>query len=367
MDISEIARHLNAQVDGLVPELLPGACRAGNEWTAGSLAGEAGTRLSVHRGAGSKQGLWKNFAANDEAGDMLDLVAATLYGGNKAEAVRWAKRRLCLDDAPLAPERRRAIQQQDQAARDQYDRQQADRAKTAAAIWYAADPLAGSPAEWYLMGRGIDIRALPRPPSVLRFAWDTYCAETKRPEPAMLAAMCDVVGRVRAVHRTYLTGQGTRWHKARLQRAKMVLGATAGLCIPLSRGSTGRPWSKAALGETLLLTEGIEDALSMALLRPQHRAAAVGTISGLARLQLPAGISRVIIGADNDPLTITRADGQVVEHPARVTLRSASQRLVRQGLDVAIARPDPAYKDFNAWLQAIAAADATTSNAGGAA
>ncbi len=62
------------------------------------------------------------------------------------------------------------------------------------------------------------------------------------------------------------------------------------------------------------LTEGIEDALSYVLAKPEHRVAAALNVGNLLHVRLPPAIGTVIIEADND------APGS----PADRTLRRAA-------------------------------------------
>jgi hypothetical protein len=66
---------LLARVDELVPELLPGARRVGDEWRAGSVQGERGDSLAVDR----RKGLWIDHnpsAPEPRRGNLLTLIQA---------------------------------------------------------------------------------------------------------------------------------------------------------------------------------------------------------------------------------------------------------------------------------------------------
>ena len=83
IDVSEIARMLDARADTLVRELLPDGKRRGHEWVARcpwAMHENLGS-FSVHIG-GAKSGVWKKFNSG-EHGDALDLVARVLFGGDK--------------------------------------------------------------------------------------------------------------------------------------------------------------------------------------------------------------------------------------------------------------------------------------------
>lgn len=74
MKAADIAERLARDAARVAAELLPGGKRAGAEWKAGSVAGDAGDSLSV-RLTGDKAGIWKDFATG-ECGDLLDLWMA---------------------------------------------------------------------------------------------------------------------------------------------------------------------------------------------------------------------------------------------------------------------------------------------------
>src|SRR5690554_2485698 len=71
MQAGQIAKQLAADAEGVCRYLLPQGKRDGNEWRAGSVAGEPGQSLGVHL-TGDKAGIWADFAG-DGKGDLLDL------------------------------------------------------------------------------------------------------------------------------------------------------------------------------------------------------------------------------------------------------------------------------------------------------
>lgn len=103
MNARDLAERLAENAADVAAMLLPNGKRHGQEWKAGSVAGDAGTSLSV-RIAGSKRGVWKDFATG-EGGDLLDLFAAR-RGCSIAEAMREAAAYMGVTlDAPLKPQR----------------------------------------------------------------------------------------------------------------------------------------------------------------------------------------------------------------------------------------------------------------------
>lgn len=71
---ADMAAMLAAQAETTARHLLPNGKRAGQEWCAGSVGGEAGDSLKVHL-TGRKAGVWCDFASG-ESGDLIDLWAA---------------------------------------------------------------------------------------------------------------------------------------------------------------------------------------------------------------------------------------------------------------------------------------------------
>ena len=84
----EVSDRLAQRAESVCAHLLPNGKRVGHEWVAGSVHGEAGNSLKVALG-GAKSGVWKDFAS-DEAGDLLDLWAAT-RGVGISDALREAR------------------------------------------------------------------------------------------------------------------------------------------------------------------------------------------------------------------------------------------------------------------------------------
>ncbi|MGC8905294.1 hypothetical protein [Thermus sp.] len=104
--MSDLHDLLLARVDELVPELLPGARRVGDEWRAGSVQGERGNSLAVDR----RKGLWIDHdpsAPEPRQGNLLTLIQAA-KGLSPEEARRWAREWLGLSGSPLRSSGRRA-------------------------------------------------------------------------------------------------------------------------------------------------------------------------------------------------------------------------------------------------------------------
>jgi len=332
-DAAEIAKHLGRRIEPLARELLPAGQREGHEWRVGSVAGEKGRSLSVHL-SGARAGVWADFAG-EESGDALDLVAAVLYRGELTPAIGWARKWLGFDAAAAPDIQRRApsLSVADAAP----DVEEADRIRAALRIFLAGAPsLKNTAAAAYLMARGIDLAELGRQPRSLRFHPALHNRESGSPWPALVAAVTDDAGKHVATHRTWLALRDDRWGKAPLRDPKMSLGRVAGGSIRLWRGASGKPLAQAPQGETVVIAEGIETALSIVVSCPEYRVLSAVSLSNMARLALPPAVTGVILAADND------GDNRA----AARALQQAVDRFAGEGRAVRIAR-SPIGSDFN--------------------
>ena len=146
--------------------------------------------------------------------------------------------------------------------------------------------------------------------------------------PCMIAAVTDCIGRVQAVHRTYLARDGKG--KAPVTPQKMTLAQVGGFSCHL-----------AAAGEQLAISEGIETGLSVHLATgcPTWAALSAGGMRQLILPPLPLA-REVIIAADNDPVGMNAA-------------HDTALRWAQEGRCVRIAAP-PDGMDFNDVLQGAA-------------
>ncbi|MBE2191880.1 MAG: toprim domain-containing protein [Alphaproteobacteria bacterium] len=348
MDVSEIARLLADKIDVLVREILPNAKLCGHEWQVGSVAGEVGGSMCINNG--TRRGVWKDFSGG-KGGDALDLVAEVLFAGDKKRAVDWAKSWLGLDN--LSPDRLKQVRQEAKKSRDDAQKSARDsavkRLKIAKAMWLASYPeIGGSPVDHYLMNRAIDLGRLPKLPQALRYAPELEHMNHETGEitkwPAMIASITgEVDGKLSivGVHRTYLAQDNYKvWRKAPVEKPKLTLGNWRGGYIPISRGISGKTMKDAPEGDVVVIAEGIEDALSIALLYPERRVIASVSIGNMQNIELPNAIEKVYIAVDND-----HGNKQ-----AEAAISNAIKKFYAEGRDVFTMR-SPAGKDFNDFIQ----------------
>lgn len=330
-DAASISAMLASRIDGLVPEILPGAKRDGMEWRVGSVAGDPGGSLGIHR-TGQKAGVWSDFSTG-EVGDVLDLVAAVLTRGDLGQALKWAIGWLGVGDAgPVRVQRAdMPAEAPQQAVTDE------DARKKAQAMWLRAQPsVINTPVDGYLQARGIDLRQFDRQLRALRFAPQLWNAEISRNLPCMVAAITNGAGVHIATHRTWLArGADGVWRKAPLRAAKKVRGQMRGGSIRLWRGSSGKPIAEMPEDETVAIGEGIETCLSVALMCPELRVIAAANLGNMAVVELPPQCRRVLILADND-----------AEPKAVSGLQRAVNAHIAAGRTVDVARSRKG-KDFN--------------------
>jgi phage/plasmid primase-like uncharacterized protein len=207
----------------------------------------------------------------------------------------------------------------------------------------AAEPkLAGTPADQYLRLRGIDLAQLGRQPRALRYHPGLWNGEARREFAGLVAAVTNDAGETTAVHRTWLQQDAAgRWRKAPLNVPKASLGRVAGGTIRLWRGASGKPLAAAPPGEVVVIAEGIETALSVAISCSELRVMAAVSLGNMSRIDLPAAIATVIICGDNDE----------PGSQAEAALNAAAARFAAQGRKVRIAR-SPVGSDFNDCLTA---------------
>ena len=366
IDAAEICARLNREAMALCRELLPQGEQCGNSWMASGVWDMGKSRsMAVHL-AGERQGHWTDFggcAPGEERGDMMDLVRIRLCGGDAGAAFAEAKRRLGIDDMftpgpraqPDPAEQARRAEEARARAEAGEARQAAERerkAKSARALWLGegARPIAGTPAEQYLRARGIDVGpgldgTGGKWPGSLKFRDALRHRPSEGHYPALLAAGFNAAGQQRFCHRIWLSQQGGRWSKIAHEHAKMVLGPFWGSFVPISRGKADTPISRMAQGEAVYVTEGIEDALVVRMLRPELRVICAVSLGNIGAIVLPPQARQLVIVADRDDKV-----------QAQDTLERAIAAQQARGLEVRLVMPPPGAKDVNDWLRGGAGA-----------
>lgn len=353
MELETLKDMLDANWDSLVEDLFPNAQRHGGHYAVGSIDGEKGDSLVLWRG--HRAGSWKDYAGDDSMkGDALRLIERVCVGATTSsresfkDAIAWAKNWLGVSDelSPGQMQRMRAEAKRARAAREKKAVEENTRIKNRAkAIWLQGQPsIKDTPADAYLQNRGIDLSRLGRQPAAIRYNPECYEADTRQNWPAMVSSIIDQSGFI-GVHRTYLArGREGRWDKINNAKARKVYGRLQGGFIPIWRGKSGKPIKSAPEGETVIITEGIEDAFALAIADPSYRVLAAVSLSNLAQVWLPPQIGTVILAEDND-----------WDNPeAQKAFRQAIATHGQMGRTVKLLQTPPEMgKDANDWLRML--------------
>lgn len=238
-------------------------------------------------------------------------------------------------------------------------------------FWLHAAPGKGSPAQFYLEGRGIDFARLGRFPGAIRFRHDAFCGEVRRPVPAMVTAIYALDGTFLATHRTWLEMRRGKWIKAALDKPKMVLGSFYGGAMPLWKGDSRASLREMPAGQDIAMGEGIEDVLSVVQDVPELRGLAAVSIDNIGNVALPvqAGDVTILCQRDRELRELLAArcraagDETAAVHHDRCArdIEAAAERAIGKqqtqasmqgsGRALRLAWPDPGFKDFNDQLR----------------
>jgi hypothetical protein len=306
--LPEIAHHLSGGTAWLV----------GNSWR----FGKKGV-YSLHRG-GAAAGFNGDFQ-----GDVIDAVAHFCTGGNRLSAFDYLRERFDMGVAgsagPLDPAllhqlktkraRKAAVDESKRHAEVQRKR------RRAFDLWRSSQPIHPSPAELYLSSRGI-LRPEGGWSPCIRYS-PNYPID--RNSPALLFAIQGEGDRFVGIQSVALTPYGQKSPDGN---------GTVKKTWPSVKGGTirfGRP------AEVLFLTEGPEDAISIAQLLGCSAWACAG-ISLLKHVWLPPGVGTVVIMGHADEAGVRGAE-------------EAKQDFQQRGLRAHLVVPPPEL-DWNDLLQA---------------
>lgn len=260
------------------------------------------------------------------------------------------------EEVRKARERRRAEAVAAKESRSTWAEKQAFRA------WNGGRRILPGSVPWlYLMHRGIDLRFVETYAGDLR--WDPRCEywpdaeyveeihegrprrRKVRPGPSLpciLTPLRDAGGALRALHYTFLAPDGSG--KAEVEKPKLIWPVQIGLVMRVANGDGNHSPEEAdglGLSCTLVLTEGLEDALSVALAAPDLRVWGCASISNFAHAPVDRPcISEVLLHAQND-------HGNAA---AQATVVRALDTLSRSGKPVARLTA-PTGKDLNDTLR----------------
>jgi hypothetical protein len=283
---AELAHRLARNAEAVCRHYLSNGRREGRYWLVGDVHNNPGRSLYVRlhgptSGKGAA-GRW-NDAATGERGDLLDMIAAAR--GLDGIGAAMAEARLFLGVARPAPSPPCPAPSGSPDAAER--------------LFRMSKPIAGTLAAIYLKARGI---TAPRDASSLRFhphCW--YRRLPGRPDdtrdawPALIAAVTDLDGVVKAAQRTWLDPSGER--KAPIATPRRTMGHLLGNAV---RFGVAR--------EVMAVGEGIETILSLQDILPDLPLAASMSATHLTAIRLPATLRRLYVLRDNDPAGHRAAD-----------------------------------------------------------
>ncbi len=364
---------LRERTEELAFALFPAAVKAGGMICIGSVHGESGDSLKIYL-QGSKRGGWADYAASESdpagKGDMLALIALTVAPPQPdkhplANAVRWAKGWLGIES--MDPDKLERFRESSQRAQRKAELARADEVKRSALkarnMWLAGAAITGTPAIRYLEGRGIDFAAIGRVPGALKFRHDVWHGEYGRKIPALLTAGIALNGQHAVTHATYLDRKSDgSWGKLPdiwlpdghgelrpVKCAKKIFGQGTGSHFPILKGPSGKSLKDMPAGEALNIAEGLEDAVTFAMLHPQERIVMAGTLGRIGSMDLPPQCGDVVILAQRDAPG-SKAEASFEKQVAALQAQARAQGSRRR---VLLHWPGEDFKDLNDELRGV--------------
>jgi hypothetical protein len=314
-DLDEIVRRLRGTAERWVPDYFRHGRRDGNTWRLANIQGDPprhnGSCIIALRG--EHAGDWHDFDGGDGGGPLSTLEHGCRRSGTElyalaADLVAWS---------PAAPPQRQAPPP---------PAPERDPAQDVAFVLERAAPIAGTPAEAYLHGRGLTAP----PQSDLAYHPDLADRESRRGYDGLVGIVRDLAGQIIGLQRIYLapdSEQPDRIGKAPIASPRKMLGRMAGGTVRLA------PIRDDGL---LALSEGIETGLAAMTACPGVPVWAALSTTGLEQVRLPPEARRVLILADHD------ASG------AGLRAAEAAASILRgQGRAVAITLPAEPGQDIN--------------------
>lgn len=323
-ELELVKAGLKDRIVDLCGQLLPDGRREGRLWVshnpqtgdAGSHPKDPALKVALDRDIGA----WTDWRSGDK-GDVIGLVTHCLGMDFKA-ALAWSRQWLGLG-AMTTPQRAdfsaRIERRRKDAEARAADQRQARR-KAVARLWNAAGPVAADTAEalavnrYLALGRGVPLGDVPNlDPDTFRAhpalewwkgaRWEQLDGRRRKVAPgptfpALVSAFRAPTGQVTGVHCTFLDPLAPA--KAPVASPKLMFGDTLGAPIRISDGPSCGPDGPRDPAP-VILCEGVEDGLSLAIGAPEARVWACGALvhMGAAPVWLDE-VETIFVAADND-------------------------------------------------------------------
>ncbi|MGL4490536.1 MAG: toprim domain-containing protein [Rhizobiaceae bacterium] len=345
-----IKTQLFMRMPDVAAKLLPRGKREGGLWVSRNPAGDDPKKkpaLKV-RIQGGDLGAWSDWRSGDK-GDVFRLIEHCLKCDFNA-ARRWA-----MDYCGMRGMSREERARMDREAQT-YTEREAKKAEKdlqwklqqAVKLWNARADLTRSPwrdhALAYFAGRNC---ALDQVPNIARETF-RYSRATEwwngatwkhvdgrriktapGPEfPAVHSALRNRLGIITCCHVTFLDPLKPK--KASVEPPKLMFGVALGSVIEVSTGPEGKPFWLAQEAHPLIIAEGIETALSLAIAMPECRVWAGGSLAGVGAAPVDLDcISAIYFARDNNEgnpqaqQQFERANDQLAAHGKALTVMAS--------------------------------------------
>lgn len=323
-DRDEVKELLKSRIEDLCAQLLPDGRRQGRLWVSHNPVTSDYSQSPEFKVALNQDvGAWKDWRSGDK-GDVLRLISYVCGYENFADTMTWARKFLGL--STMRPAERAALDAE--ARKRAEDRKQAAEKARIFKIAKAEEKfLSGSPfggrsvaelqARRYFAGRKCPIEDVVNlDAATFRFAGDSeywtraeYAHEDGRrwkvkdgPRfPAIHSAMRAATGQVTACHVTFLDPVLPIKISLEDANAKLIFGEAKGSVIRISHGPENVAPELAKEEHPLIVCEGLETGLSLAIACPSARVWAAGSLSNMANVPLWLDcIPSVIVARDNN-------------------------------------------------------------------
>ncbi|HET6523191.1 DUF7146 domain-containing protein [Sphingopyxis sp.] len=285
--VRELARRLGENAEAVCRHYLSNGRREGHYWMVGDKGNAAGRSLYVRLVAGDDgraAGKWSD-AATGEHGDLLDIIGASCAHANLGDTLAEARRFLSLPSSDAG------TQGLGSGPRPRARRARAGSAEAAVRLWAASKPIAGTLVRTYLTGRSLrrggDLPALRCHPNCYYRRSEEDGPSVKPAYPAMIAAVTDLDGLIRGVHRTWLDPD--RSTKAAVAYPRRAMGHLLGHGVRFGLA-----------GEVMAFGEGIETMLSLREIAATLPLVAGLSAAHLAALEFPAPLRRLYVARERD-------------------------------------------------------------------
>lgn len=322
-DDTDIVRQgLRDRILDLCRDLLPDGRRQGRLWVSNNpVTGDYKKTPELKVALDRDKGAWKCWRSGD-AGDALKLIMY-VKGCDFRGAMDYSRDFLGLRSMSVEQRRdfaaraqARAITEQDRAKKaDEWARRSAERlflegralGSGAAAEHHACAYLRqrNCPLEQIETLDRTSFRFHPQAEYWTRAEWKTGPDGRKQKTadgptyPAILSALRAPTGQTVAVHVTFLDPQEPA--KAPESPPKLMRGPAKGAVIRVSDGPERLPPEHARVPQILVLTEGVETALSAALALPEARVWCAGSLSNMANAPVWLDcVGQIVLAGEND-------------------------------------------------------------------